>query len=109
MKTLMTKPLIALLALALGLAAVAQNQPAPGREQEQPDDAAQPDPADLARQFLQQNAGTNNTEGAAEQQQAVSELLQELINARDALNGQKQEGQNEKPGEGRARPIRGQG
>jgi len=35
MNTLMTKPLIALMALALCFAAVAQNQPAPGREQEQ--------------------------------------------------------------------------
>ena len=75
MKTLMTKSLIALVAMALCLASVAQNQPTPSREQEQPDDSAQPDPAELARQFLQQNAGTNG-DATADQQQAstISEL-----------------------------------
>lgn len=108
MKTLMTKPLIALMALALCFAAVAQNQPAPGREQEQPDDA-QPDPAELAALLLRQNAGGTNGDATAEQQ-AVNEALQQLLEARDALNAQKQEGENAKPGDERTpRPIRGQG
>jgi general secretion pathway protein D len=110
MKTLMTKPLIALMALALCFAAVAQNQPAPSREQEQPDNPAQPDPAELAGQLLRQNVGGTNGDATAEQQQAVGALLQELINARDALNGAKPDGENAKPGDERAaRPIRGQG
>ena len=110
MNTLMTKPLILLMALALCFAAVAQNQPALGREQEQPDNPAQPDPAELAAQLLRQNAGGTNGAATADQQQAVGELLQQLIDARDALNAQKQEGENEKPGEARTvRPIRGQG
>src|SRR6266496_6368652 len=100
MKTLMTKPLIALLALALCFEGVAQNQPAPSREPEQPNNPAQPDPAELAAQLLRQNAGGTNGDATADQQQ-VGELLQQLIETRDALNAQKQEGENAKPGDER--------
>lgn len=109
MKTLMTKPLIALVALALCFAAFAQNQPQPDRDQDQADDPAQPEPAELVEQLLRQRAGETNADGTVDQQEAVGELLRELINARDALNAQK-EGEDAKPGDTKApRPIRGQG
>jgi len=107
MKTLMTKPLIALMALTLCFAAAAQNQPQPAREQDQPDNPAPPDTAELAAHLLRQNAAGTNGDTTADQQQAVGELLQQLIDARDALNAQKQEGENAKPGDERTRrPIR---
>lgn len=117
MNTTITKLLVALTGLGLGFAVMAQGQPSPEPAQPEaaqvqaPENAAQPSVAELARQLMRQNAGETNAETAAEQQQIMGELLQQLINARQGTNGETSAGNEagkagETPG---ALPIRGQG
>ncbi|MCU0783550.1 MAG: hypothetical protein MUF81_05780 [Verrucomicrobia bacterium] len=103
----MTKPLIALVALTLSFAARAQqDNPLPA------DDTAENAAAAAAAVVVAGQAeGDTNSDATAEQQQAVGQLIQAVVEATQSTNGeQPAEGENDKPGAGRAsHPIRGQG
>src|SRR5437870_6209088 len=107
MKIFMIKPIVVLTALTLGVAAIAQNQPQPAPEPNQPADAtAQPQPVETLPQLQPQNGGGESNAIPAE---AVGELIQSVIEARDALNNQGTSEGEKKTDESGSRRIRGQG
>ncbi len=102
MKTFMQKSLIAVLALAALVAARAQ------QEQRQPADDAVP----VTLPTVAATEDETGSEAAEQQQQAVSQLIQAVVDAAaQGTNGEQSvEGEMEQPGErGGRRPIRGQG
>jgi len=107
MKTNMPKSILMLVTLTLCLAASAQDQPPPDQQRNEPaENPSQPSPTELLQRFLSQDAGGTNTLT----EQAVGELIQAVIDARDALNGAKPpEGADGKQDDAKGRPIRGQG
>jgi type II secretory pathway component GspD/PulD (secretin) len=101
MKTFMTQPLIASLTLALCFAARAQQDNPP---------AADGGSGGAAVNAPQSETDTS-TDTTAEQQQAVGQLIQAVVDAAQPTNGeQPAEDENSKPAEpGAKRPVRGQG
>ena len=93
MKTNMTKPIIAIATLMLGIAAFAQQD-------------AEPDDARPDTQPTQNNGAETNAELSAEQQQAVSELIQ---NALEAQRNAENDGDRDTNNTRSQRPVRGQG
>jgi len=93
MKTYMTKPLIALVVLTLGFAALAQEEPQPRDTNEPPEEMLD---------------GTSPNEGTnADNEQLVGELIQAVVEAQQATDGQG--ATNGRPDPRSIRAIRGQG
>ncbi len=106
MKIFMTKIIIALIALLLGFAAWAQQN-----NQTSADETAETAAAAAAVVLAAQPEGDTNSDTSADQQQAVGQLIQAVVDATQSTNGeQPAEGENDKSAEpGAKRPIRGQG
>ena len=106
MKTFMTKPLITLIALSLSFAVRGQPDNASSA-----DDTVANAAAAVAAVLAAQAESATNSDAVAEQQQAVSQLIQAVVDVQQATNAEQAgESETNKPGEDRAsRRIRGEG
>lgn len=106
MKIFMIKPLCVVLALALSFGARAQQN-----TQSTTDEAVESAATAAAAVLATQSEGDTNNDASGEQQQAVGQLIQAVVDATQSTNGETPaEGEDDKSGEGGAkRPVRGQG